>query len=141
MRRIYKTIPFSIFESLYTSYIDNAYNGLSDLATFQHRPVRLLCRERSSTELSFVDLVVVSITGTLHSCPFSRSLYRPLLFLLSPCRSTPSRSLCRSPLHLLRSVSSSPLLPAGVTTKISKVAVLSISLVEGSRSDTLPFRQ
>src|SRR5271155_239746 len=48
---------------------------------FQHRPVGLFSRERSSTESSFVGILPY---------PFSRA----------PCRSNPSQSLCRSPLHL-----------------------------------------
>lgn len=35
MRRIHKTTPFPIFESLFTSHIDNAHNGLPDLSAFQ----------------------------------------------------------------------------------------------------------
>jgi hypothetical protein len=35
MRRIRKTTPFPIFESLFTSHIDDAHNGLPDLTAFQ----------------------------------------------------------------------------------------------------------
>jgi len=97
MRRIPKTTPFYIFESLPLRY---AQNGLPDLMAFSAPSCG------SSLEREKLHRVVDHVVGFDYRHPsfrpFSQPLHHPLLFLLSPCRSTPSRSLCRSPLYIWR---------------------------------------